>query len=65
MKLVENYTDYWQHKEDGSIWRNPDTLPRVEYDEDLYTSTLVYNVKQYKYFELTVNMQRKESGGRV
>ena len=63
MKLVENYTDYWQHKEDGSIWRNPDTLPRVEYDEDLYTSTLVYNVKQYKYFELTVNMQRKESGG--
>ena len=63
MKPVDNYTEYWKHNDDGSIWRNPDTLPRVEYDPYLYTSTLVYNVKQYKYFELTVNMQRKESGG--
>ena len=63
MVKQEKYTDYWEHPGQNGVWRTDESTHRVEWDTEKYVSSLVLNTRQYKNFELTVNISRKESGG--
>lgn len=60
---ADNYLTYWEHLSNKGVWRSEANTPHVEWDPYANVSSLVYTGKKYKNFELTVTMQRKESGG--